>query len=209
MGDGGNWIVTYADMITLLMAGFIVIVTFASRDVNENMIKKSDSVSGGQGGTGYAGMTRKSADKDQVAVRKAPGRGNPFQQSSLTPPMYSDSPNDVAKNIRKMVEEDKIGDFGDSYEISLSYGLLFESGNQLSPVGKLQLKRIAGQMRSLPYDLISRVASEQDLGRALAVQKFFMEEGLIHPVRTGISLAPGRDSGTLWLLMRRLTPNGE
>ncbi len=209
MGHGGNWIVTYADMITLLMAGFIVVVTFANRDTNDNMIKKSDSISGGQGGTGYAGATRKSADKDSVAVRKAPGRGNPFAQGSRTPPMYSESPMEVSKNVRKLLDEDRIGDLGDSYEVSFSYGVLFETPSQLSSVGKLQLKRIASQMKSLPYDLIARVGPEEDIGRALVVQKFFMEEGFIHPVRTGISFAASKESGTLYLWMRRLTPNGE
>lgn len=209
MPHGGNWIVTYADMITLLMAGFIIIVTFANRDVNENMIKKTDTIWGGQGGTGIAGQLRKSAEKDSVTVRKDLGRGNPFAQGSRTPPSYVDSPMDVTKNIRKLLDEERLGDLGDSYEIGLPYGVLFESPNQLSAVGKLELQRIAMQFRPLPYDVIARVGPAEDIGRALLVQKFFMEEAFIHPVRTGISLAPSKESGTLYLWMRRLTPNGD
>ena len=60
-GHGASWIVTYSDMITLLMTLFIVIVTFGTKQ-QDKYSKKNDSVVGGKGGLGAAGPATQGAD---------------------------------------------------------------------------------------------------------------------------------------------------
>src|SRR5262249_21869858 len=64
-GHGGGWIVTYSDMITLLMACFIMIITFSTKE-KEGYSRKRDSLIGGGGGTGLAGPSGQGRDRDAV-----------------------------------------------------------------------------------------------------------------------------------------------
>ena len=201
-GHGGNWIVTYADMITLLMAGFIVIVTFGSRESDQN-IKREDSISGGKGSKKVVGTPRKGVANDSVAIRSAQGMGDPFGQGSRTPPMYAESPQEVLKNIQAAQDENP-GKLSDSFEISYPLGFVFESGVTFSQGGQTQLLRIAKQMKNLPFDMLVLVGDQEEMPQAVAIYRFLFQRCEIVPSRLGLGLKPDTvQRGRVWLILRR------
>ena len=109
-GHGGNWIVTYADMITLLMAGFIVIVTFGSRE-SDKLAPRNDSAISSQSGSGIVGMARKGPDKDHVVVRRPPMAGNAFDRGSEMPALYSARPSKSPTRSRHRWKHRPRGEF--------------------------------------------------------------------------------------------------
>src|SRR3989442_9782363 len=96
-GHGCGWIVTYSDMITLLMTMFIVIVTFGGKEGKGS--KKNDSVISGKSGTGAAGpSSAKEADKSAILTRFAP-LGRTVLRGSEIAPMYDDPSNDWTDSV--------------------------------------------------------------------------------------------------------------
>jgi flagellar motor protein MotB len=86
---GGTWLVTYCDMITLLIAFFIAIITFASQESgNQKYPKMRDSILYGAGGSGVAGSPHQGTDHDAVVWRQFLMAAQPA--GSKTPPLYTD-----------------------------------------------------------------------------------------------------------------------
>ena len=201
-GHGGNWIVTYADMITLLMAGFIVIVTFASRETDK-LSPRNDSAIGTQGGTGVAGMLRKGPDKDQVVVRRAPMTGNAFDRGSEMPAAYSDSPIEVTKSVQSYLDQNPPGRLSDNFEIALPMGLMFEGNGNLSQAGMVRLQQVAQQIRMLPFEVLIQVGNSREIPQAIRVYEYLFQTCEVSPLRLGTGLKAERDGeGMLWLLLR-------
>src|SRR5262245_8187400 len=132
-GHGCGWIVTYSDMITLLMTMFIVIVTFGGKEGKGG--KKNDSVIGGKSGTGAAGpSTAKEVDKRAVLTRFAP-LGRTVLRGSENAPMYDDPNNDWSDSVLQALEGPEFGKMSDNYFLRLPLSFLFAAPDRLSPSG--------------------------------------------------------------------------
>src|SRR5579885_3441765 len=112
-GHGAKWIVTYSDMITLLMTLFIVIVTFGSKE-QDRYAKKLDSVVGGEGGTGAAGPTGQGIGRDSVLVRVS-FLGRTVYTGSEAPPLYSDPYPEPAAAALRALEKPPLGRLSDNF----------------------------------------------------------------------------------------------
>jgi hypothetical protein len=203
-GHGGNWIVTYADMITLLMAGFIVIVTFGSRETDK-MAPRSDSVIGTQGGTGTAGGLRKGPDKDAVVVRRPPMAGNGFSKGSEMAPVYSDVPIEVTKAVEAYLDSAPIGNLSDGYDVSIPLGLAFD-GEELSTAGKKRLEELSRQLRNLPYEILIQVGNQRDVGKSIRAYQHLFQVCDITPLRLGVGLKPSAEANGMLVLAFRHPP---
>src|SRR5207253_2666337 len=138
--EGGAWIITYCDMITLLIAFFICIVTFSSRESgNQKYAKMRDSVLYGEGGTGTAGDPVKGADQDAVLWRQVLISASRGSNGSRVPPRYSNPSLNATQKVLGMMEEPTVGTLADSYSLRMPLTLLFDSAGQLTPTGRALL----------------------------------------------------------------------
>jgi hypothetical protein len=205
-GHGAKWIVTYSDMITLLMTLFIVIVTFGSKDQDKHS-KKLDSVVGGAGGTGAAGPTGQGVGKDSVLVRISPLSRMVYKGSS-TPPMYSDPYPAAASAAMKALEEKPLGKLSDNFAFRVPNDFLFDSAGKLSPSGMTLLRTVANSVRPLPYDVQIRVASKARASAAAKVAQYLFANASLQPWRIAVAVCPpeegaGEDEVLMVLLRNR------
>jgi flagellar motor protein MotB len=186
--DVPAWIVTYSDMVTLLMTFFILIVTFASREP-EKLQQMLTSIVGGKKGTGAAGPVTTDREKQQILVRLTPPRGQPTRRGAEIPPTYSELALPLKDMVHKNVEEE-IGTLQDSYELQLSKGALFTEVG-ISSAGWAALTDISKQMATLPYAIQVQVDDGGDIKRASQVYQFFFTHGGIDPRRLSIAVSSG------------------
>lgn len=190
-GHGAGWIVTYSDMITLLMTMFIVIVTFGGKEGKGG--KKNDSLVGGKNGTGMAGPAIASeADKRAVLVRFTP-LGRTVLRGSESAPMYDDPANDATESALQALDGPGLGRLSDNYYLRVPLGFLFASPDRLSPSGTRLLDLIARNVRSLPYDIQVRVSDPRHTPRAARVTHYLFQFASITPGRLSVGLVQPAD----------------
>lgn len=182
--DVPAWIVTYSDMVTLLMTFFILIVTYASREP-ESLQQMLTSIVGGKKGTGAAGPITAEREKQQIVVRLTPLHGQPLKRGAEIPPTYSEQDLSLKDAVHKNVEEE-IGTLQDSYELQLSKRTLF-THEGISNTGHATLTGICKQMATLPYAIQVQVDDSADIPRASLVYQFLFVQGGIDPRRLSIA----------------------
>jgi chemotaxis protein MotB len=202
-GGHGGWIVTYSDMITLLMTMFIVIVTFGSKD-KDNYSKKNDSLVGGKGGSGATGDNARGADRSSVLVRVSP-LGRAVLHGSEIPPIYSDPTADPIESVMKTLTDAPPGKLSDNFQMRVPIAFLFGNGDSLSEPGMRALGNLAHAISDLPYDLQIQVEDTTRFPQACRITQFLFQGCAIHPSRLGIAVRPGEHSsqGVFWLLLVR------
>jgi chemotaxis protein MotB len=187
-GHGAKWIVTYSDMITLLMTLFIVIVTFGSKEQDHHS-KKLDSIVGGQGGTGVAGPTGQGIGRDSVMVRMSP-LSRMVYSGSETPPVYSDPGSSPAGVALKALKEEPLGKLSDNFAFKVPLDFLFDKSGKLSTSGETFLRTVASGVRRLPYGLQVRVANKSRAAAAAKVVEYLFASASIFPGRLGVAVCP-------------------
>jgi flagellar motor protein MotB len=192
-GHGGSWLITYCDMITLLMACFIMIITFGSKE-QEKYSPKKDSVMDGLGGSGWVGVAMRSMDKESVVWRQRPPLSRISRQGSETPPSYSQAADVLgAEVLKNLAGAKKLGDLSDNYDLDIPVDTLFNSQGQVSDSGKQLLHAIAGNIRDLPYDIFIEASHGSDLPRLIKINQHFAEQEQIFPGRLAIGFKPTRN----------------
>ncbi len=190
-GHGAKWIVTYSDMITLLMTLFIVIVTFGSKEQDRGS-KKLDSVAGGMGGTGAAGPTGQGIGRDSVMVRMSP-LGRMVYSGSQTPPQYADPSSDPAGAALKALKEAPLGQLSDNFAFRVPWSFMFDTAGKLSPSGMTLLRSVASAVRRLPFDVQVRVGKRSQTPAAAKVAQYLFSEASLFPGRLGVAVCPPED----------------
>ncbi len=201
-GHGGHscrWIVTYSDMITLLMACFIMIITFSSKEP-EKYSKRRDSLAGGVGGSGSAGPEREALERDAVAWRIRPPKARLTDNGSEMPPLYSDPAEAVtAAEALHALESPAPGSLRNSYTLGMPIGLVFTPDGAVSPAGARLARALAHTVWPLPYDVHVRVDDRRDLPRAVRLVQYLVRQEGIFPGRLGAGVSEGGDRLGGWL----------
>jgi chemotaxis protein MotB len=204
-GHGGGWIITYCDMVTLLMACFIMIITFGSKE-QEKYEKKYDSLIGGDGGKGLVGIAQKALDRDSIVYRQRPPGSRIFESGSDLAPSHHEIAQELSKAALLDVAQHKLGTLSDSYSLEIPANQFFDgSSDQLRPSGKNLLRVISKKVVSLPYDILIQGNNERDLPRLGAIVKELSEVGGIFQGRLaiGIRSVHGSKSTTFSFMMSR------
>lgn len=190
-GGGLRWLLTYADMITLLTVFFVVLYSFAKVDVRkardvgsalqrafrvELLTGVSATATGGEGG--LDGMI--STDNFRPITRQVV----------------------VAAQSANLAENVQVGYRADGLVVSLSGSAIFESGSdRLLPPARSFLLQLAQALRSMPNPISieghtdnipinsARFPSNWELSgaRAYAVLRFLADEGRIDERRMSFS----------------------
>lgn len=201
-GGGGDerWLITYADLLTLLVAYFIVMFAIGQTDL-EKFEKLSAStrqafafrpfggVFGGAGGAGGAG----------VGGAGLPGGSGVFDGFPAVNRGYIQVSSEVAQLAQ---EQGLMGSISantgrEGIVISISSSVLFDSGQaQVRPESRATLAVIAGLLQDMPNEV--RVAGHTDnvspfpqwpsnwelsAARAIQVVKYLSTEGNLEPQR--------------------------
>jgi hypothetical protein len=189
-GHGGSWLITYCDMITLLMACFIMIITFGSKEQDKYSPQK-DSVLEGPGGNGWVGVAQRSMDRESVVWRQRPPLGRTSRQGSEKAPSYS-QPADVvgAEVLKNLANSKKLGNLSDNYDLDIPVDTLFTPQGNLSSSGKQLLHATAANIRDLPYDMFIEASQPSDLPRLIKINQYLAEQEQIFPGRLAIGFRP-------------------
>lgn len=199
-GHGGGWLVTYCDMITLLMALFICIVTFGAKDKNSPTPRKQDSAIAGPGGAGVHGAARTSADNDSLVWRQLPRLQSPATSASEMPPLYSDPTHDIAESVLRALEGPTKGETGNDFAMRVPLAMLFAGDGRLSPTGQQLLGVVARNLGPLPYEIVLQVDGAADLARGMRVCQHLINREGLPPSRLAVGLrtTPPARTDAVW-----------
>ncbi|SRR6266511_3432398 len=202
-GSESGWIVTYCDMVTLLMAFFICMLTFASQHTaSKKCPRKGDSLMNLLDGEGLVAPSRRE-DLDGVVWRELPAQPKFSSRGSETAPMYSDPRGESTAAIVKLLDEQTKSTLADSYVLRIPLPLLFDQENRLTDSGTQVLRVIASNLRDLPYELHLQVGEKRELPRVLAVVRHMTEREGFHPSRLGIGLRDSSEAAVWVTCVRR------
>lgn len=203
-GGQRTWVVTYCDMITILIACFICIVTFASRE-SEKHAKRRDALLNGTGGTGVVGPELKGLDRNAVVLLYRPPSARLGVPGSLTPPLWSDPSLEPPAELLRVLDDPTLGTLANSYTLRVPVDMLFQTDGQLSAAGTRLLHAIAKNVGPLPYDLHILADDPRHLARAMVLSQHFARRETIHPGRLGVGVreALGAGGAYLWLVFFR------
>ncbi len=203
-GHGGGWIVTYSDMVTLLMACFIMVITFASKEP-EKYSPQKNSILYGEGGTTPAGAAKEILDRDAIVWRVRPPLARLGKGGSEMPALYADSTRQSTAEVLRSLELSAANPLSDSYTIRLPLGLVFEADDRLSPSGVNVLHAVAQNLRRLPYEIRVEVDDARHLPQSVLVCQQLAEKEGIFPSRLAAGVRPSAEpwNPSIWLCFDR------
>ncbi len=177
-----TWIVTYSDMVTLLMAFFLCVLTFSSLAGLHNR----------------GGLVRDSVVW-RPRLRPAPDAGAAME------PMYRDPSQDTTEHILQALEGAAGASSSDNFAVRLPLSLLFEKDEQFSSSGMRLLHALADNVRDLPYDLQFQVSDAGDTPRAVQLCHFLLAQEKFEPARlaVGARTPRGDERDCVWLILSR------
>jgi len=197
-GDGGRWLVSYADLITLMMALFLVLYTLGRTDLE----KYKDLAESFR--RAFGGDTSRIVSPDLSEGSGAGGEGEPAPvQVPDFPPRPPDIL-DVASNLGQALSsagisgEVSVNNNAEGVLISISEQLLFQPGSiDIQPTAQAVLDQLAIMLRDIPNDV--RVVAHTDptppvdpryptnwdlsVARAVTIARYLVEYGGIDPAR--------------------------
>lgn len=195
-----TWIVTYSDMVTLLMAFFVSILAFSP----------------------LAGSRQRvGLERDAVVWRpRLPSRISPSPQlissaegaisgegddRAALEPLYRQPSPETRAHILQALDDATRERPARDFTVRLPLGLLFEKDEQLSCSGMRLLHAVAEQLRQQPYDLQFQVERSEDTGRAVALCHFLLSREEYEPARLAVGARPepADEDDFVWLALCR------
>ena len=194
-GHGGGWLVTYCDMVTLLMACFIMVITFGNKEPDKYS-PLHGSLVGGKGGSGPAGVEKKAFDRAAVVWRFRSQMGRIGEEGSEMPSLYADPSPEASADLLQHLSGAPLGTLADSYSVRVPTGLLVDSNGQLMSGGVQLLHVIAQNLRRLPYDIRFLVDDARNISQAITLCQHMAQQEAIHPGHLGVGVRTEGDRGS-------------
>jgi hypothetical protein len=181
VSQGGHWLITYSDMVTLLMALFICIIAYARKG-------------GEECAAGGSVVWRPRLLQSRLTESK-PERASVYHDPSV----------ETSARIVQDLESARPDPQGDTFAIRLPLNVLFDEGERLSPSGMRILHVLADHLRELPYDLQFQVSRDERLPQAIKVCSFLAAQESYEPARLAAGSRPPQTdaSDALWLVLFR------
>lgn len=188
--DVPAWVMTFSDVITLLMTFFILLLTFAT-NTPETFDRLQVTMFGGGGSTGFVSEVE-GMDRDELLTRMRARVGRTTAAGSAMPPLYSDPTfASLEKNFAGLDADDE-NVLSRDYSITQRLDRIVGADGDLTAMGKQQLSMLADQMRRLPLQLSIHASTEQELTHVMAISEYLTTEEGIAVSRVGVAVAPAR-----------------
>ncbi len=140
--DIPSWLMTFSDVITLLMTFFILLLTFAT-DQPESFERMQIALFGGGGATGFAGPAHGALDKDAVLMRERPKSSRLTTRGSEMPAIHSDPVYEsLAKGIAGLEEHEK-RETAVSNSIKVPLAMLFSREGEITNLGRQKMRMLS------------------------------------------------------------------
>ena len=181
------WLMTFSDVITLLMTFFILLLTFATSEP-EKFERMQISMFQGGGAMGIAAEAKSPQDLNALLMRKRPKSGRITTRGSEVPPIAKDPTTEsLAKGIAGL-EEEEHRDLSTTHAMVLPLRFFFASDGSLSTKGKVSARLLARQMRNQPLVLRFSVSDRKELILGQRLASHLYEDHDVRPGRIGVSL---------------------
>ena len=184
--DIPTWIMTYSDVITLLMTFFILLLTFSTNEP-EQFERMQVSMFGTAGAAGFAGPVEIS--KESLFSRVPPRAARMTVRGAEMPPIHQDTSGESVKQGLTGLEETKLAHSSRQHVFQVSTTLLVDADGNISTLGLQILRLFARQLAAFPYDFHVQVDRGDDIPAALSFAQFLINHQKLAPGRVGISLA--------------------
>ena len=183
-GHGGSWIVTYSDMVTLMMGFFICVIAFAWK--NEERF----------------GAAAKSVPDGSVIWRPRLHTPPESVPRSEIAPIYLNPSAETSARIVQTLEAMAPSKLADNFAVRLPLSLLFKDGKRLSPSGARLLHALADHLRELPYDLQFQVNRAEELSQAIELCHYLACREGYEPARLAVGGRPPQEADDcVWLVL--------
>lgn len=188
--DVPAWVMTFSDVITLLMTFFILLLTFAT-NTPETFDRLQVTMFGGGGSTGFVSEVE-GMDRDELLTRMRARVGRTTAAGSAMPPLYSDPTfASLEKNFAGL-ETDEENILSRDYSIKQRIDRIVDADGNVTALGKQQLRMLGDQMRRIPLQVSIHVSTATDLDTMLAIAEHLTTEEEVNISRIGIAVAPAR-----------------
>jgi len=193
------WLMTYNDVITLMMTFFILLLTFSTTE-KEDFERLRVAMFSDGASSGYAGKA--DAKLDTLVFRTRPRSGRIARRGSEMPPITRDPTLSTLKKGLASLSTDP-RDPSESCSIVMRMPMLISINGEITAFGQQVLKMFATQLKKFPLELTMTVGREVDAGRCVLLGLKFAEQHQIVPGRIAVSVTPGVQPGTIRFVTRR------
>ncbi len=198
-GESGRWLVSYADLITLMMALFLVLYSLGQTDLQKYRTL-AESFRRAFSGAGAAVVDAQISQAPGAGV----GEGEPSPVQVLDFPARPSDTVDVATDISSVLtgsgisSDVVVNNNAEGVLISISEQLLFQPGRaDIQPSAQTVLDKLAAMLKTIPNDV--RVVAHTDptqptdpryptnwdlsTARAVNIVRYLSEFGAVDPAR--------------------------
>lgn len=162
--DIPSWLMTFSDVITLLMTFFILLLTFATNQP-ETFERVQVAMFSGGGAAGIAGPPQGPLELDSIITRIRPRSGRLTKRGAEIPPVHVDPTMKSVNAGLKGLENEEDRELSTLHATSLPISSLIEADKPSSQAATL-LRMLAAQMRNKPFTAQLLVRRKDDLAAA-------------------------------------------
>ena len=166
--DIPSWVMTFSDVITLLMTFFILLLTFATNQP-ETFERMQVSMFSGGGASGIIGPPQTPLELDAIVMRVRSRAGRITQRGSEMPPTNKDPALTSLSSGLKGLEESERRKLSTEHAASLPLKEVVGDNNEVTSLGQQQLKMLARHVRSRPFDVRLIASDNESLDRTHAL----------------------------------------
>ena len=181
------WFLTYSDVITLLMTFFILLLTFASTEP-EQFERMQQSFFGGGGASGIVSKADSAIEQDSLVLRTRPRSSRLTTRGTETPPINSDPSNQSLSEGLQSLQEQLKRDMQTTRAIELELPALVDDAQQITAFGQAMAKKLGKHLSGNPFYVTLRVASNQEVPKAIAFGQALSATALLPTGRVGVGL---------------------
>ena len=183
-GDIPAWVMTFSDVITLLMTFFILLLTFATNEP-ESFQPMQEAMFSGSGADGIAGEASANP-KNAVLLRQRTNAGRSTSRGSEIPPVKTAPTKSSMSDGIAGLEDHENRELSTTHSLRLSWSELLDSDGALTTTGAQQLRMIAFQVQRQDLSLRLVIGRADRFDSTMEVYQHFVANGGLKPTEVGV-----------------------